>query len=203
MSSSIESDDFWEDWGLSKSEFNKILTENSNAKSSLFGYVAEERFKEQQLDSNPEIYNVRTPDDHDVDDTGDWFFNYRGYNIRVEVKSLKSDSIYKNEDEKYGRFHLKGSSDRRKVKFGEETYQTTLFNTEKTDIDLIAVNLYSLLDEWVFAFIRPCDLPRSEGPYPDDLRQKLSKSSPKVEFPIKEPYVSEIGNILDDIIKDN
>jgi hypothetical protein len=39
--------DYWNDWKLDPEEFNRIIHQNSNALSAIYGYVAEERLREE------------------------------------------------------------------------------------------------------------------------------------------------------------
>ena len=204
--------DYWNDWKLDAEEFNRIIDKNSNALSAIYGYIAEERMREMCLEDNPHVENIRTPEDQDEDDKGDWVFEYRGEPMRVEVKSLQSRTIPDLDDEQTALteddgeievgFHLKGSSDPRDVEYEGETYSTVLMNVEDSNIDIMAVNLYRVKDEWNFAFIRVDDLPRSQGNYPEGLKQKLSKSQPKFKIPLRDPYTDDLDELMDDILEE-
>lgn len=202
--------DYWNDWELSPDEFNRIIDDNSNALSAIYGYVAEERMREMYLEDDPEIDNIRTPEDQDEQDKGDWAFEYKGEKMKIEVKSLQSRTVpdvgenettlSKEDGEIEVGFHLKGSSDPREVEHEGETYSTVLMNVVDSDIDIMAVNLYKVKDEWDFAFVRVKDLPRSKGNYPESLRQKLSKSQPKFKIPLREPYTADPYKLMDEIL---
>jgi len=202
--------DYWNNWQLSPEEFNRIIDSNSNALSAIYGYVAEERMREMYLVDNPHVENIRTPEDQDEDDKGDWAFQYKGEPMKIEVKSLQSRTI-PDVDEAQTRlsnddgeirvgFHLKGSSDPRNVEYDGETYSTVLMNVEESDIDIIAINLYKVKNEWDFAFIKVKDLPQSKGNYPEGLKQKLSKSQPKFKIPLQEPYTDDLNMLMDEVL---
>lgn len=214
MESQGDVPDYWNDWKLSEEEFNQVIDDNSNALSAIFGYVAEERLREMYLEDNSNVENIRTPKDQDSTDKGDWAFSYKGEPMKIEVKSLQTASIKKmdtNQETLNGEeagpewkagFHIKGTSDQRKVEYDGEEYETTLMNVEESDVDIMAVNLYRLEDEWRYAFIRLTDLPRSKGNYPEGLRQQLSKSQPKVTVPLQEPFTDDLEQLMDDIIEE-
>lgn len=208
--------DYWGDWRLDPEEFNHIIHTNSNALSAIFGYVAEERLREMFLEDHPDVDNIRTPLDQDSADKGDWAFTYKGEPMKIEVKSLQTHTIQRLDDPGQetldgdesdaarweAGFHIKGTSDQRAVEWNGETYNTTLMNVEESDVDIMAVNLYRIEDEWRFAFIKLTDLPRSEGNYPDELRQQLSKSLPKLTIPLEDPFTDDLYELMDDIIEE-
>ena len=206
--------DYWSDWKLDIEEFNRIIHQNSNALSAIYGYVAEERVREDYLDERPDVENIRSPEDQDSSDKGDLAFEYKGEQMKMEVKSLQTHTIrevastQKTIDgdevplEYEAGFHIKGTSDQRTVEFEGEEYNTTLMNVEDSDVDIMAINLYKIEDEWRFAFIQLTDLPRSQGDYPDALRQKLSKSLPKLIIPLQEPFTDDLYGLMDEILEE-
>jgi hypothetical protein len=207
--------DYWNDWRLDPEEFNRIIHQNSNALSAIYGYVAEERLREMFLEDDPRVENIRSPEDQDSTDKGDWAFDYRGEKMKIEVKSLQTHTIKRlddpdqqtlGENEEEARweagFHIKGTSDQRTIKFDGEEYNTTLMNVVESDVDVMAINLYRIEDEWRFAFIRLTDLPRSEGNYPDELREQLSKSLPKLTIPLEEPFTDDLYALMDEILEE-
>ena len=207
-----ETPDYWSQWELDPAEFNRIVHENSNALSAIFGYVAEERLREMFLEDDPRVQNVRSPQDQDADDKGDWAFSYRGEQMKIEVKSLQTHTIERADtaQSKLGEenepvqwkagFHLKGSSDQRTVEYESEEYSTTLMNVAESDVDVIAVNLYQIEKEWRFAFLKVEDLPRSKGNYPDGLRGQLARSQITLTLPLREPFVDEPYELMDEIL---
>lgn len=207
--------DYWNDWKLDEEEFNRIIDKNSNALSAIYGYVAEERLREAYLEGDDRVTELRSPADQDAADKGDWAFNWRGEPMKIEVKSLQTHTIEKvdsnqqtltnNGDEpvryKAG-FHLKGSSDQREVSYEGETYNTTLMNVVDSDVDIMAVNLYKIKDEWDFGFLRVEDLPRSKGNYPEGLREKLARSQIKLTIPLQEPFTKDLHELMDEILNE-
>ncbi|WP_135823478.1 hypothetical protein [Halorussus ruber] len=206
--------DYWNDWKLDEDEFNHIIHNNSNALSAIFGYVAEERVREMYLEDCADIENIRTPKDQDSADKGDWAFQYNGEPMKIEVKSLQTHTIEKVDShqttldngskgiEWKAGFHIKGTSDQRVITHEGDEYETTLMDVEKTDIDIMAINLYRLEDEWRFAFVKIEDLPRSGGNYPEGLREKLAKSVPKLTVPLEDPYTDDPYELMDEILED-
>ena len=215
MSSEEEIPNYWEDWKLDPEEFNRIIHKNSNALSAIFGYVAEERLREMYLKDDPRVENLRSPEDQDSADKGDWAFTWRGEPMKIEVKSLQTHTIdavdttqteLGDEDEESVRyragFHLKGTSDQRTIQYGGEEYSTTLMNVEDTDIDVMAVNLYKIKDEWDFAFLKVEDLPRSKGNYPEGLRQKLARSQIRLTIPLRGPFTADLYELMDEVLEE-
>jgi hypothetical protein len=207
--------DYWNDWKLDPEEFNHIIHDNSNALSAIFGYVAEERLREDYLEDDDRVSNIRSPEDQDSSDKGDWAFEWRGEKMKIEVKSLQTHTIEEvdspqstltddgQEPIKYrAGFHLKGTSDQRKVTFEGEEFNTTLMNVEETDVDIMAANLYKLKDKWDFAFLRVDDLPRSKGNYPNGLREQLARSQIKLTVPLQEPFRRDLYELMDEILQE-
>lgn len=208
-------EDYWNNWQLSPDEFNRIIDKNSNALSAIYGYVAEERLREMFLEDDDRVKLLRSPEDQDDDDKGDWAFQWRGEPMKIEVKSLQTHTIEEvdtsqetltegeGEPVRYrAGFHLKGTSDQRTVEYEGEEYETTLMNVEKSDVDVMAVNLYKLKDEWDFAFIKVKDLPRSRGNYPDGLKQQLAKSQIRLTVPVEEPFTTDLYGLMDEVLQE-
>ncbi|WP_181690844.1 hypothetical protein [Natronomonas sp. LN261] len=206
--------DYWNDWKLDPEEFNRIIDKNSNALSAIYGYVAEERLRESFLEDDERVTDLRSPADQDSADKGDWAFKWKGEPMKIEVKSLQTHTIEEvNKDQqaltddgsepiqyKAG-FHLKGTSDQRTIIHEGNEYNTTLMNVDDTDVDIMAVNLYKIKDEWDFAFLKVEDLPRSKGSsYPDSLRQKLARSQIKLTIPLQEPFTKSLYELMDEIV---
>jgi hypothetical protein len=206
-------EDYWNNWKLDPEEFNRIIDKNSNALSAIYGYVAEERLREAYLEDDDRVANLRSPADQDSADKGDWAFSWKGEPMKIEVKSLQTHTIEKvdsnqtkltEDDEpiqyKAG-FHLKGTSDQRTITHEGAEYSTTLMNVADTDVDIMAVNLYKIKDEWDFAFIKVDDLPRSKGSsYPDSLRQKLARSQIKLTIPVQDPFTKDLYGLMDEVL---
>ena len=208
-------EDYWNNWQLSPDEFNRIIDKNSNALSAIYGYVAEERLREMFLEDDDRVEALRSPEDQDDEDKGDWAFQWRGEPMKIEAKSLQTHTIDEvdtaqetltegdGEPVRYrAGFHLKGTSDQRAVEYEGEEYETTLMNVEKSDVDIMAVNLYKLKDEWDFAFIKVKDLPRSKGNYPEGLKQQLAKSQIRLTVPVQEPFTKDLYGLMDDVLEE-
>lgn len=208
--------DYWNDWKLDTEEFNRIIHKNSNALSAIYGYVAEERLRESYLENDDRVSDLRSPADQDSADKGDWAFRWRDEPMKIEVKSLQTHTIEEvdsvqetltDDGDKPIRykagFHLKGTSDQRAVTYEGEEYDTTLMNVVDTDVDIMAVNLYKVKDEWDFTFLRVEDLPRSKGSsYPDGLREQLARSQIKLTIPVREPFTKNLYGLMDEIVEE-
>jgi hypothetical protein len=174
--------------------------------------VAEERLREMFLEDDNRVDNLRSPEDQDAEDKGDWAFTWRGEPMKIEVKSLQTHTIdeidteqttleSETEPRRYrAGFHLKGSSDQRTELYEGEEYQTTLMNVENSEIDIMAVNLYKIKDKWKFAFLKIEDLPRSKGNYPDGLREQLARSQIRLTIPLQEPFTDDLYGLMDEVL---
>lgn len=206
MPGNYESRGWWEELGLTVEEFDRMLSENSNVRPGVVGYVAEERFHERHLQPNANISNIRTPEDQDTDDQGDYAFDYRGYEIRTEVKSILDDSVEERttldlETAYEGEFHLKGPSDGHEVMNGDEVTETILYDVSQSDVDVFAISLFPFEKEWEFAFIRTEDLEYTESSdYVPELQDRLLKSNQKVRTPLERPYTGGFTDLLDEVI---
>lgn len=207
--------DYWNDWRLDPDEFNRIVHQNSNALSAIYGYVAEERLREMFLEDDPRVRHIRSPEDQDSADKGDWAFEWRGEPMKIEVKSLQTHTIEKVDSnqttlgdgdepavEWEAGFHLKGTSDQRTIRYDGEEHSTTLMNVVESDVDIMAVNLYRIEDQWRFAFLKVEDLPRSKGNYPDGLREQLARSQVKLTVPLREPFTDDPYELMDEVLSE-
>lgn len=92
------------------------------------------------------------------------------------------------------------ASDSRIVRFsdGSEVKTTCLLAGE---LDLVAVNLFALEEEWRFAFALNCDLPRSRFHKYTLLQQReLIASRIRIAWPLKPPYESDPFVLLDRLL---
>lgn len=202
--------DYWNKWEMTVQDFNRAVN-NANCYSSIFGYIAQERFIQRWLEGHAKITVVTSPRDHDRRDQGDYIINYGGEELRLEVKSLKADTIVRpsnetldgDEERLKAKFQI-FASDRSKVyEYDGEEYQTVLYSIEDFTPDIIAVNMYRFDEEWEFGFVRPEDLPRTPAKkFPEGLREKLMKSQPEITKPLREPYRDNLYVLLDEIIEE-
>jgi hypothetical protein len=179
---------------------SEIVSANPSLRGITFGYVAEYKLRKTWF-ADDRISDLVKYDDHDRARKGDIGFFYKGREIRVEVKSVQTNSIHKVGDEYVGRFQC-DASDRRQVTLpnGQRVETTCLVVGE---FDLLAVNLFGFEDEWRFAFAKNSDLPRSQHrKYTAKQRQYLLATSIEISLPLKPPFASEPFRLLDEIVRE-
>lgn len=188
-----------EKWKLTSEELDEIMQQSPSLRGFTFGYVSEYKLKKIWFSDN-RVNNVIKPDDHDRTKKGDIAFLYRGYTMRVEVKSLQTNSIKQEHNSFTGIFQC-DASDRRQVRLpnGEFVQTTCLVIGE---FDIVAVCLFQYTDDWIFAFAKNADLPRASKRYKEDIRKYLLASSIRITWPLQPPFSLDPFPILDAIIHD-
>ncbi|MBM3744996.1 MAG: hypothetical protein FJW34_04280, partial [Acidobacteria bacterium] len=79
-------------WGITAEELSEIVAENPSMRGLMFGFVAEYKLKKMWL-LRPGITNLVRPRSHDRKQKCDYRFDYRGVNVRVEVKCLDTPKV--------------------------------------------------------------------------------------------------------------
>lgn len=187
-------------WDVDTDEINLVLNRNPSLRGMVFGYIGEVKVTK-IFASDPRILNIYKPDDHDRKEKADLVFTYKGVQIKVEVKSLQTNSI-KHIDQKQTAVFQCDASDRRIITFpsGETVNTTCLLAGE---FDLLAVNLFAFQNKWIFAFAKNTDLPRSNyAKYLPEARKLLLASNMKITWPLENPYVNDPFSLLDEIVKE-
>lgn len=187
-----------ERWKVTPEELNEIIAASPSLRGFLFGYVSEYKLKKMWF-SDPRISKLIKYNNHDREKKGDLSFEYKGFEMRVESKSLQTHSIRKLDGESIGKFQC-DASDRREVTLpsGEKLETTCLV---VGDFDLVAVNLFEFEQEWRFAFAKNADLPRSRySKYTPEQRQYLLATLIEVSWPPKPPFYAEPYRLLDEIV---
>ena len=183
---------------ISLEELEEALQASASLRGILIGYLAERKAVEMFF----EAYHPAKPDDHDRSSKGDRIITYEGVSIRVEVKSLQSNSVRQTESGDYtGRFQCDASDSR----------MTTLQNGARLKtvclavggFDLLAVNLFEFGQKWRFAFVHNFDLPRSTyRNYTPAQQRYLLQTTPKITWPLQPPYEPEPWALLDRIVRE-
>ncbi|MGH9799746.1 MAG: restriction endonuclease [Blastocatellia bacterium] len=187
-------------WGLTVEELTLIVDTNPSMRGLMMGYVAEYKLRKIHFE-DPRISALIKDDDHNRKSKGDIRFNYRGQSFRIECKSLQTNLIRKTADG-YAATYQCDASDSRVVRFsdGSEVKTTCLLTGE---FDIVAVNMFALEEDWVFAFALNRDLPRSRYRKYSELQQReLIASSIKISYPLHPPYVSDPFVLLDRLVDD-
>lgn len=185
-------------WGLTTDELTQIVDNNPSLRGMMLGYVAEYKLRKMYFE-DPRVSALIKDDDHDRKNKGDIRFNYRGRSFRLECKSLQTNTIRETAQGFSATFQC-DASDSRIVRFsdGSEIKTTCLLAGE---VDLIAVNLFTLDETWRFAFILNRDLPRSRYKKYSPLQQnELIAASVKIAYPLTDPYTDTPFILLDRLI---
>ena len=196
---------FLDDWNLSYAEINELLTDNPSLRSFVSGYAAELKCRNLWFLDNGKVTDVKKYDDHDRNKKGDISFVYKCHEFNVEVKSLQTNSVKINEDgSKKGTFQC-DASDRRTVRFPDDSQvETTCLLVQ--EFDLLAVNLFAFTGEWDFVFALNSDLPRVSGirgaakNYSEYQRSLLLATSMPMTIPTSDKYHDNPWGLLDQLV---
>jgi len=189
-----------EDWGLSVEDLNVILSERPSARGPLIGFIAEYKLQ-RTVFSDSRIHKLRRHDDHDRTRPADFSFDFHGETVTVEVKSLQTKSVRRNNGSYSGRCQVDASDKRKVILPDESELETTCLLPGKFDI--LAINLFEFGHQWRFAFIRNQNLPRSRHrAYTDYQRENLLATSVSVTWPLAPPFHEEPFTILDEIARE-
>lgn len=185
-------------WQLTEAELTQLVSDNPSLRGMMFGYIAEHKFHEMII-SHPRVCALRKDDDHNRKLKGDRVFSCDGREIRIEVKSLQTNSIKRQENGRMTATAQCDASDRRRVTFadGSSLETTCLLPGE---FDVLAINLFAFTNKWEFAFALNSELPRSTfRKYTPYQREQLLASLLKLEYPLQPPYTSDFDQILERI----
>ena len=185
-------------WSITADELSEIVAENPSMRGLMFGFVAEYKLKKEWL-LRPEIANLFRPRSHDRKQKCDFTFDYRGINVRVEIKCLDTPKVKLKDGVYEGTFQC-NASDTTEVVLPNHRRVTT--NCLVVDgFDILAVCLYAFGNSWRFAFARNRDLPRTTWRGYTPAQQKyLLKSAMKISWPLQAPYVTDLFRLLDGLV---
>lgn len=83
---------FFDRLGVLAREVEDLIESSRSLRGFLIGYIAERKMVELVFPG----YTLTKPDDHDRTSKGDRLLEYKGQNIRIEVKSLQSADDARN-----------------------------------------------------------------------------------------------------------
>ena len=190
-------DSLLKQWKLTEQELTEIVQQNPSMRGLMLGYVAEYKLRKMYF-SDPCFENVHKSDDHDRKKKGDLTVTYKGREFRIECKSLQTNSIEKNDAGYFGKYQC-DASDRRTIKVGSKMVDTTCLLVG--EFDIIAVNLFSFENKWIFAFALNEDLPRSTyRKYPRTVQQRLLATLMPVSLPLQAPYTESPIPLLERLL---
>jgi len=188
----------YEKWKTTPEEISAIIKERPSVRGMLFGYLTE--YKVQKLlASDPRVTDMMRPDDHDRTQKADLIFGYKGHKVKVEVKSLQTNTVTHKGGIWRGKVQC-DASDKRPIPLPDgSTVETTLLAVG--EFDMLAAGLFHFGNEWRFSFARNGDLPRtSSGKYSAQQCQFLIKSMVAVSWPPVPPLYEDPFAILDSIV---
>ncbi len=190
--------DLLNSWGITAAELSEIVAENPSMRGLMFGFVAEYKLKKEWL-LRRGITNLERPRSHDRKQKCDFTFDYRGTNVKVEVKCLDTPKVRLKDGIYEGTFQC-NASDTTEVVLPNGRRVTT--NCLVVDgFDILAVCLFAFGNRWRFAFARNRDLPRTTWRGYTPAQQKyLLTSAMKISWPLQAPYVTDLFELLDGLV---
>lgn len=81
-----------ETWGVSAEYLTDLVNSNPSLRGMIVGYIAERKLHE-MFDDHGRTDSHRKDDDHDRTKKGDLCVTYNGHELRIEVKSLQTNTI--------------------------------------------------------------------------------------------------------------
>jgi hypothetical protein len=196
-----------EQWEITAEELTLLVQRNPSLRGIMLGYVAEFKLLRCLTSRSTDLQDVGKADNHGRTSKGDRIVVFRQHRIKVESKSLQTNSIRQEADPATGEAYWLGkaqvdASDRRKVTFPDgSTLETTCLLCG--EFDLLAVNCFAFEKKWHFAFARNADLPHSTfKKYTDYQRHHLLASLVTVTWPPRPPFYSDPLPVLEAIARD-
>ena len=184
-------------WQLTEQELTEIIQQNPSMRGLMMGYIAEYKLMKMHF-SDPCFENVHKADDHDRSRKGDLTVTYKGKQFKIECKSLQTNSIRKTDTGYQGKFQC-DASDRRRIKIGSRSVETTCLLIG--EFDIVAVNLFSFEEKWRFGFALNDDLPRSTfQKYSPAIRRNLLATLMPVYWPLQTPYIESPIPLLERLL---
>ncbi|MGA3070444.1 MAG: hypothetical protein ABSD43_09535 [Terracidiphilus sp.] len=187
-----------EAWSITAEDLSEIVSENPSMRGLMFGFVAEYKLKRLWL-MRPEIENLVRPRFSDRKQKCDFRFDYKGTDIRVEVKCLDTPKVREVPGGYEGTFQCNASDTTEVTLPDGETVNTNCLVVG--GFDLLAVCLYSFGNSWRFAFALNDDLPRSTWrKYTPEQQRYLLPSSMKISWPLRAPFADSPFGLLDRLL---
>jgi hypothetical protein len=191
-----------DDWKLTYEEVNELLAATPSLRGMVFGNVAEFKLRKNWFENDERVSALKKYDDHDRKKKGDLSFFYKGFEMKLESKSLQSNATKRLPDGTWFAKFQCDASDKRLVTLpnGSTVATTCLVVGE---FDLLAVNLFGFHRDWVFGFAKNEDLPRTKRKiYSEYEQQHLLTSLMPITWPLQEPYHDEPWSLLDELVEE-
>ena len=142
--SSPSKQDLLKSWQLTAKELSDIVSENPSMHGLMFGFVAEYKLKKQWLQRS-EISGLTRPRSHDRKAKCDFQFEYRGLQVKLEVKCLDTPKVRRTDEGFQGTFQCNAS----------DTTKVLLPNGKSVVTNCLAVGGFDLLERFSFCCIAP------------------------------------------------
>lgn len=154
----------------SKEELESIIEENPSLRGYLQGYLAEYALKKQLIEISGVTKVVKIPD-HDPE-KGDLKVTYKGIDITIESKSVRTDSIREDvlNDTWQGSVGIRSSDKKLVTGVDGECHTTSL---ERGKFDILAISCYAVSSKWEFLFMENEHLPAKSPQYPNLIKSNL------------------------------
>ena len=182
-------------WNITANELSEIVSENPSIRGLMFGFVAEFKLKKEWL-LRPGITNLVRPRSHDRKQKCDFAFDYRGRNIRVEVKCLDTPKVRCSDGVYEGIFQCNASGTTAVPLPDGSSVVTNCLAVG--GFDVLAVCLFAFGHTWRFAFALNKNLPRTTWKkYTPYQQRHLLKSAMKISWPLQPPFGADLFAVLD------
>ncbi len=187
-------------WDITIEELSETVENNPSLRGMILGYLAEIKVHS-YFTNNPHVTNMRKDNDHDRTKKGDLVISYKGYEFKIEVKSLQTATIKGHSNGKFtGKFQCDASDKRTIVLRDGSLFKTTCLKFG--EFDILAVNLFQFQNKWDYGFILNENLPSSNyKKYPTTVRKQLIKSLIPISWPLQRPFQSNPFVLLDELVQ--
>lgn len=88
----MKSESILDTWGISAEYLTAVVNDNPSLRGMIVGYIAEKKLYELFEDSG-KASRLKKDDDHDRTKKGDLVVTYKGFDFKIEVKSLQTNQI--------------------------------------------------------------------------------------------------------------
>jgi hypothetical protein len=192
----------FDEWGITATQFSKILKDNPSLRGMLFGYVAEIKLRE-IIAAFPNVSYMTKFDDHDRTRKGDLYVIYHNRAFDIEAKSLQTATVAWDETNKrwFGKAQVDASDKRTIILPDGTTMNTTLLL--RGEFDILAVNCYAFENKWNFVFARNSDLPSSSfAKYTQVQKDNVIASLIAITWPPEPPFYTDLQALLAEMIEE-
>lgn len=182
----------FDEWQISPEELTDLIQRQPSLRSMLIGHVG--RFQLKRLLSR-HVTSIEEQDNHNRERRGSITVRYRNKRISIRSCTVQSNSIRKRDNITKASFQCDGS-DRRPVKVGSETVETTCVLS--TDFDVVGVSLYPICKRWEFAFAATKDMNKTKSKtIPVAQRGLFLATQHPISYPVEAPYTTDFIKLFE------